>query len=255
MKSLTVADGTEIWFETYGDPLCPAIFLGPHFYASFGRKETDDTQKWIDSLKGEFFLIAADYPRGFGRTENPLGLNFTPDVAAEEYARIADAAGVESFGWVGYSYGGAMGVQVACRSDRVSALIVGGFPPLNAPFQQMVEITSRMASTPPAGWDVDPKLLWSSVGFYSSLVQWPEREEVAKLKMPRMVFTGTEDQGVPSQGIDSPIAANLRQVEQELKSMGWQVKWLEGEDHITAIQAAVSLPAVHNFFRESLISA
>jgi pimeloyl-ACP methyl ester carboxylesterase len=255
MRSVTAADGTEIWFATHGDPLRPAVLLGPHFYASYGRTEADDTQQWIDGLKQEFFLIVADYPRGFGRTGNPLGLDFTPDVAAEEYARIADAAGVKSFGWVGYSYGGAIGIQVACRSGRVSALAVGGFPPLNAPFREMVEVTTRIATTPPPGWDVDPKLLWSSVGFYSPLLRWPEREAVAKLEMPRMAFIGTEDIGVPSYGIETPMAADLRKAEPELKSLGWQLEWIEGRDHTNAIQAAASLPAVRDFLRRSLVSA
>jgi pimeloyl-ACP methyl ester carboxylesterase len=114
VQSVIVADGTEIWFVTYGDQSRPAIFLGPHFYATLGRSEADDTHQWIAALKNDFFLIVADYPRGFGRTGNPLGLAFTPDVACQEYCHIADAAGVGRFGWVGYSYGGAIGVQVAC---------------------------------------------------------------------------------------------------------------------------------------------
>ena len=252
VRSLTVADGTDIWFETHGDPRRPAIFLGPHFYASFGRTDGDDTQSWIDGLKEEFFLITADYPRGFGRTGHPLGMDFTPDVAAEEYARIADAAGVGRFGWVGYSYGGAMGVQVACRSGRVSALAVGGFPPLQAPFREMVEITTRMAASPPPGWDVDPKLLWSSVGFYTPLQNWRERDEVSKLTIPRMAFMGTADEGVPAQGVDTPLAVILREAQHELDAMGWRIAWLEGGDHMTTIQASMSLPVVRDFLRTSL---
>lgn len=255
MKSVTAADGTELWFATHGDPLSPAIFLGPHFYASYGRTDADDTQQWIDGLSREFFLIAADYPRGFGKTGNPLGMDFTPDVAAEDYARIADAAGVGQFGWVGYSYGGAMGVQVACRSGRVSALAVGGFPPLDAPFQEMVDVTTRLAETTPASAGLDPRLLWTSVGFYTPLLDWPEREEVAKLDMPRMAFMGAADIGVPLHGINTPLAARLRAAEPELTAMGWRVEWLEERDHMTAIQAAVSLPAVRDFFRRSLLSA
>jgi pimeloyl-ACP methyl ester carboxylesterase len=255
LKNAIAADGTELWFATHGDPRNPAIFLGPHFYASYGRTDADDTQRWIDGLKDEFFLIVADYPRGFGPTRNPIGMDFTPDFAAEEYGRIADAAGVDRFAWVGYSYGGAMGVQVACRSGRVSALAVGGFPPLNAPFRDMVDITTHFAGTTPADAGLDPQLLWSSVGFYTPLLDWPERDELAKLDMPRMAFTGTDDVGVPAQGVDTPLAARLRAAEPELKAMGWQVEWLDGQDHMTTIQAAVSLPVVRDFFRQSLLSA
>lgn len=252
MDSLTVADGTEIWFATHGDRSCPAIFLGPHFYASLGRSPGDDTDLWIKGLKDEFFLIVADYPRGFGRTGNPLGLGFTPDVASEEYCRIADAAGVGQFGWVGYSYGGAIGVQVACRSGRVSALAVGGFPPLNAPFREMSEISKRIATTSPAIADADPKLLWSAAGFYSPLVEWPERAEVGKLAMPRMAFIGTEDVGVPLHGVDLPLAATLRAAAPTLTKLGWQIEWLDGQDHLSAIDSGISLAIVRDFFRRSL---
>lgn len=255
MQSVTAADGTELWFATHGDPLNPAIFLGPHFYASYSPTDPTGTQQWIDGLSDDFFLVVADYPRGFGKTGNPLGMDFTPDVAAEEYARIADAAGIGQFGWVGYSYGGAMGVQVACRSGRVSALAVGGFPPLDAPFRDMVEVTTRLAETTPASAGLAPELLWTSVGFYTPLLDWPEREEVAKLAMPRMAFMGSADVGVPTHGVNSPLAANLRAVAPELTAMGWQVEWLEGQDHMTAIEAAVSLPVVRDFFRRSLLSA
>lgn len=255
MKSVRVADGTEIWFATHGDPSFPALLLGPHFYASLGRTEGDDTSRWIDGLRDEFFLIVADYPRGFGRTGNPLGLDFTPDVAAEEYDRIADAAGVERFGWVGYSYGGAIGLQVACRSTRVSALAVGGFPPLRAPYREMVEITTRMATASQDAAGMDPKLLWSAVGFYGPLPGWPEQAEVAKLRMPCMTYMGTADVGVPAHGVNIPLAARLREAESDLKAIGWQIEWIEGEDHVSTAQASASLPVVRDFFRKGLSPA
>lgn len=252
MDSLTAADGTEIWYSTHGDRSCPAIFLGPHFYASFGRSEGDDTSLWINGLKEEFFLIVADYPRGFGRTGNPLGLAFTPDVASEEYCRIADAAGAGQFGWVGYSYGGAIGVQVACRSGRVAALAVGGFPPLNAPFQEMAKISTQMAAESSASAEANQKLLWSAAGFYTPLTDWPEYDQVTMLAMPRMTFIGTEDVGVPLHGVDLPLAATVRTAAPALNKLGWEIEWLHGQDHLSAVGAAVSLPVVRDFFRRAL---
>ena len=246
--SAKAADGTAIYFETHGQRSKPAIFMGPHFYS--GRTKHDDsfTDVWIQGLQQDFFLIVADYPRGMGRTAHPQGSAFSPDIAAEEYKRIADAAGVSRFGWLGYSFGGAMGVQVACRTNRVAALAVGGFPPLNAPFQQMMEVSTKIANAPPPlpkslkSWD--PGILWSAVGFYTPLTHWPERQEISKLTMPRMVFMGDHD--APE------LAGNLRAVEDELRTLGWQINWLEGQDHAGAMKPAVSLPVVRKFFRETL---
>lgn len=73
--------------------------------------------------------------------------------------------------------------RLACRTDRLSAFVCGGFPPLNAPFARMVEITVDMAENPPVGWpDLGDEVRYQAVGFYRPLLDWPEREEVARLK-------------------------------------------------------------------------
>lgn len=258
MPTAKAPDGTEIYFETRGDTTRPTVFIGPHFYASFRNDLIegfeDPTQAWIDGLEEDFHLLLADYPRGVGKTPNALGLDYSPDVAVEEACLVADAAGVDRFGWVGYSYGAAMGTQLACRTDRLSAFVCGGFPPLNAPFARMVEITVDMAENPPVGWpDVGDEVRNQAVGFYRPLLEWPEREEVARLKIPRMVFMGTEDNGdgMPEQYL-TPLAGFLRDAEGDLLELGWKVEWLEGKNHLTAIAPEVALPIVRRFFREVL---
>ena len=244
-EALSKHDNTPIYYETYGDKSLPAVFLGPHFYASAGKLMAeangieDPSAKWIDGLAENFYLILADLPRGMGKTGKPLGMAYTPDVVVADFCSVLDAAGVDRAAWVGYSYGGAVGVQMACRSDRLWAVCVGGFPPLHAPFELMVEITSFMAENPPAGFDVDEDLLWSSTGFYKPLVGWNEIEQLSSLSIPRMAFMGTDDRG---QGLDAggisggaPLAENLGQAESQLKELGWQIDWIEGGDHLTTI--------------------
>jgi hypothetical protein len=43
----------------------------------------------------------------------------------------ADAARADRFAWFGYSGGGVVGLQLASRTDRLTALICGGWPPLD----------------------------------------------------------------------------------------------------------------------------
>jgi pimeloyl-ACP methyl ester carboxylesterase len=247
------SDGTEIYFETHGDRSSPAILMGSHFYPSRTVPDDSFTDIWIEILKREFYLITADYPRGIGRTRNPQGLKYSPDIAAKEYECVADAVGIDRFGWLGYSFGGAVGVQVACRTDRVAALAVGGFPPLNAPFQLMLDLTRASAENPqPLPPLRESGLEWTSVAFYGSLVNWPERREVSKLRMPRLVFMGDEDtaQGSPW---PIPLAENLRAAESELRALGWDVQWLSGQDHVSALNPEVSSAIVRRFFREALL--
>ena len=119
----------------------------------------------------------------------------TPDRLVEEYELVADAAGAEKFAWIGYSFGAAAGVQMATRSNRLTALMVGGFPPLNAPFERMTWVVKDIAKNPPEmeGVAFSRKLANQSVGFYEPLTDWPEKAEVPKIDVPRRVFIGSND--------------------------------------------------------------
>jgi pimeloyl-ACP methyl ester carboxylesterase len=253
-KSVRAADGSVLYFATIGDGAKPALFLGPHFYLTRPTDDPYDTDDWISLFRRDFYLILADSPRGAGGRGNPPGLANTPDLVVEDFIRIADAAGVGQFGWLGYSYGAAIGVQLACRSNRISALAVGGFPPINAPFRFMVDITTRAATTPPPDFaTLDPDIIRSITGFYRPLLDWPERREVSKLGMPRLSFMGELD------GKDSgndpwtpPLAEHLRAVERDLRELGWQVTWLPGHDHLSTVRSGVSAAIVHRFFSHAL---
>jgi pimeloyl-ACP methyl ester carboxylesterase len=248
----TAADGTEIHFATYGNAERPAVFLGPHFYLTPPQPDPSTTHAWIAALSQDFFLIVADYPRGIGLTRHPQGLAFNPEIAAQEYLQIANAAGVTRFGFLGYSFGGAMGVQLACRTDRIAALAVGGFPPLNAPFKLMTELSRGIAEAPPPLPNhMDPGVLQSAVGFYAPLANWPEREQISRLTMPRLVFMGDRDSGQGAAQV-IPLADNLREAEHALRALGWQVVWLPGHDHLSAESPEVTSHLVHRFFSEAL---
>src|SRR5689334_24016624 len=49
----------------------------------------------------------------------------------------------------------------------------------SAPFELMLELVQQSAKHPPnLPGLVQPGVLWSTVGFYTPLVSWPERQEV-----------------------------------------------------------------------------
>ena len=54
---------------------------------------------------------------------------------------IADAARAETFGYYGYSWLALCGLQLAIRTNRLWALIMGGFPPLEGPYESMLAVT------------------------------------------------------------------------------------------------------------------
>ena len=63
---------------------------------------------------------------------------------------VADAAGAGNFAYYGYSWLAVAGLQLALRTDRLSGLAMGGFPPFGGPYGAMLAVTRvahRMAPT------------------------------------------------------------------------------------------------------------
>lgn len=251
MPFATGADGAQLYFETHGDRADPAIFMGPHFYASRDVSEDCCTARWMRHLRRRFFLVLADYPRGIGRTPHDATA-CTPERIVQDCEVIADAAGIGRFGWLGYSFGGAVGIQMACRSQRVSALAVGGFPPLGAPFIRIIEMAQALARSPDViSRPTDMAMLKATVDFYTPLVSWPARAAIAGLTMPRFVFMGERD-GMEHTGHSAPLAECLRSSEEVLRALGWQIVWMPGHDHVSALDSDDALADVVRFFCDAL---
>jgi pimeloyl-ACP methyl ester carboxylesterase len=248
-------DGTEIYYAKLGDPTGPPVFLGPHCYASAlegrptGDAPLETSVGWAATLADRFRLIVADYPRGVGRTGNALGRDYTAAVAVEDFNAILDAAQIGRVAFVGYSYGGAFGVQVACRTDRLSAVAIGGWPPLEAPFGRLAEIVSGLATHRPEEIHEADQVLGAAVGFYESLVDWPEYSAIRTIEIPRLAFMGTAD------AFDAPnptLSDRLRETEDDLRSLGWEIAWIGGADHLEAMDARASGPFVRAFLERHL---
>jgi len=252
------SDGTLLHGEVRGARGQTPLLLGPHFYPA--ALAVDATlARWVEVLSEDFLVISADYPRGIGRTVGvgpgaaaSVAAELTGDRAARDYECIADAVGAHRFGFLGYSFGGAMGLAVAARSSRVAALAVGGFPPLDAPYALLAEISEEIAEKPPPlPAFVRAEALHGAAHFYRQLASGSERRAIEALAGPRLAFMGTLDQ---AQGASRsmPLATRLAETEVELRERGWQVTWLEGHDHITALDPKVSLPRVREFFLHAL---
>lgn len=63
----------------------------------------------------------------------------TPDRVFSDPLFVADAAGFDRFAWCGHFWGAIHGLMLASRSDRVSALVCGTWPPLGVPYAEMPE--------------------------------------------------------------------------------------------------------------------
>src|SRR5439155_24481789 len=106
----------------------------------------------IGGLSPAFRVVAADYEAH--RLANPAPSTLTPDNVAADLLAIADAAGAERFAWYGYSWLALVGLQLALRTDRLRALVMGGFPPIDGPYAPMLAVTRAahaMATAAAAG--------------------------------------------------------------------------------------------------------
>jgi hypothetical protein len=69
--------------------------------------------------------------------------------------------------------------------------------------------------------------------------------------MPRLAFMGTQD------AFDAPnptLADRLRRAEGELRALGWDIAWIEGQDHLGAMDGRVSGPVVRSFLERAEVT-
>ena len=173
---------------------------------------------------------------------------FTPERVSADILAVADALGAPRFAWYGYSWGGVVRLQLAAKSNRLTALICGGWPPFGAPYQDMVLWSERVAErTGLPDWAM-------TVTYYRGLLAWPEREAISSISCPRMAFAGSDD-AIVSEGTTFRVGPLLAEHRAELEEMGWTVHLVDGHRHDLFTQPDVVVPLVRGFLDPILLSA
>jgi pimeloyl-ACP methyl ester carboxylesterase len=209
-----------------------------------------------------FRVITADYEGHLAQHPKPRTLDASA-VAADLLA-VADAAGAARFAYYGYSWLALAGLQLAIRTDRLTALAMGGYPPLDGPYESMLDVTRtahRMAlanrDTPPDIVEIEPGD-WESaevtqtpeqteqyVRLYESLRNFDERAALEQLTIPRLAFAGADDNityGPKWGNAYVAIGEPLLRHRDELVNRGWTVEVVPDADHMRAMHAATVLP-------------
>jgi pimeloyl-ACP methyl ester carboxylesterase len=238
----------------------------------------------VDGLSDAFRVVAFDYEGHVLQVPKPDTL--TPANVAADLLAVADAAGADRFGYYGYSWLAIAGLQLAARSDRVAALAMGGFPPPDGPYAEMLrvtkathELTTASAAAPPSTTTASQpsrepagepagEVDWSQVEvtlseaqtrqfvtLYQALQAFDDRAAQARLACPRLCFVGTADEITYDErwgGVHVRLAGPVVSRRAELEALGWQVRVLEGLDHMQAMQAAQVLPILRPWLIDGL---
>ncbi|MGX9902099.1 hypothetical protein ACW0JT_23820 [Arthrobacter sp. SA17] len=139
-------DGTTIPITVQGNG--PALLV-PARLEPYPAAEAETMRLWggdpelgpnlVNGLAGSNRVIVADYEGH--RMAHPAPQTLTPANLAADFIAIADAAGADVFGYYGYSWLALSGFQLAIRTERLRALAMGGFPPLDGPYKSMLAVT------------------------------------------------------------------------------------------------------------------
>ena len=212
-----------------------------------------------------FRVVAADYTAHLERHPKPRTL--TADTVAADLLAIADAAGAERFTYYGYSLLAVAGLQLALRTDRLTGLALGGFPPLGGPYDAMLTVTRaahRMAlarhalgadappprEVEPGDWDASevtqsPDQTEQYLTLYESLRGFDERAALDRLDIPRLAFAGADDNIRYGEQWDNAYVAigeALAANRAELVERGWTVEIIPDTDHVGAMHGRRVLP-------------
>ena len=286
MVEARLHDDSTIAVEVHGQgptvvlPVNPKPVEGP---------QAEELRRWgvdpslgrtlIDGLRDQFRVVAFDYEGHVLQVPKPDTL--TPANVVGDLLAVADAAGAERFAYYGYSWLAMAGLQAAVRSDRVAALAMGGYPPLDGPYEEMLRVTTvtheiavANAASPPTtapsdqssdAWDWDPAQMTLTeaqtrqfVTLYEALQGFDDRAAQARLTAPRLCFAGSADQITYDErwgGVRVDLAGPVIGRRAELEALGWEVRVLEGLDHTQAMQAAQVLPILRPWLIASLGTA
>src|SRR5918994_3672498 len=156
MPQARLHDGSAIEVQVHGEG--PALLL-PVNPRPVEGPQAEELRRWgndpalgrslVDGFKDAFRVVAFDYEGHVLATPKPDTL--VPDNLARDFLAVADSAGADRFAWYGYSWLAVAGLQLAIRTDRVSALVMGGFPPIDGPYAEYLQVntaTHRMATEP-----------------------------------------------------------------------------------------------------------
>ena len=239
-----------VYYELHGQG--EPLFLGFPVMAThaeiFGDAAGAVRESYLSQLTDRYRVMLTDYP-SIGRSADIPPDQLTAERVCSDLNHVMDAAGFERCIYWGYSWGAAVGLQLASRVDRFTAIAVGGWPPLGAQYDAALRASLEQIDDPPAAVQVVLRspaqyAQWST--FYGSVQDWPEAEVAASIGYPRLAFVGAE--GDTDAGSEDILNATILKANKtRLESLGWSVEIIEGVGHDVALKPEILVPVIRSF--------
>lgn len=286
-KNIRLTNHSAIEVGLTGGSDHPTIML-PIAKKSLYNQEAENLKLWgvdpelgkhfVEGLADTFQVLYFDYEGHL--FQHPVD-NLTVDYIVKDLLLIADEMNVKSFSYYGYSWLALIGLQLAMRTNRLESLVMGGFPPYNGPYQEMLIVThkthtqalnnqneaaekSSFKTENPVeiDWDnikvtMDTRVTAQFVALYESLTAFDDRSIHHLLSLPKLAFAGENDTIVYGENFGNvtvDIAGILKKNTTKLCDLGWDVEILTGTqmNHTKAMQPAVVIPLIKPWFIKQL---
>jgi pimeloyl-ACP methyl ester carboxylesterase len=255
-------DGLPIYFEVHGTGekfllLGPGTALPRTLGLATGVESLDGVeemlegtkQAYIEELGERYRLIFMEYPG-----QEPRMYTLTPGAVARDYLAVADAAGAEEFAYAGFSWGCVTGLQLAIRSDRMKALVCGGFPVIDGIYEDMLLTTRTMSEGAATLYGIPMNNVESGrqfLTYYEGLRSFDDRAVQGALKIPRLSWIGDADQPTLNGKNLTHMGKVIADTRDELEEFGWDVLLLPGVNHLDGGAPAIHLPVISDWLREN----
>ena len=180
-------NGHRIVYERYGDPQSSRTVILHHGMAQWRRDW--ETAGWLDELS-DMNVIALD-ALGHGESDRPPDVNaYTVEARAEAALAIADAEGLDTFSFFGFSMGGRVGFELSVSNpERIEKLVVGGMHGLKPSVDQR-NLERRVTFLRSSKW----RAVERAIGVKSDDCRNNDPEALALSTEAVLLWRGAEDQ-------------------------------------------------------------
>jgi pimeloyl-ACP methyl ester carboxylesterase len=245
------ADGIRLAYDLCG--LGPGLLLLHGL--PIGRQHWHDLG-YVERLRPYFTVVTLDL-RGCGESDGPLdSAAYTLEQFMADVHLVAQRCHLERFSLWGFSFGGALALHLAARSERVERAVIAGShfgraltEEFLAPAIAQAEAIARaraegsldaLGLSPAARALAEQLNIPAQLACLRALPAWPPVEPT-ELRCPTLVCVGAEDE---------PIASTLAARRAEMEAAGITLQTFAGLTHqqeLSAIETA--LPPVLAFLR------